>query len=245
MLMPVLAQLVEQYQGKFFLAKVDTDAEQALAARYGIRSLPTVKLFKDGEVVDEFLGVQPERSIRALLDRHIPRASDAAVDQALAELRAGDPLAAARRLEGVLATEPNNDRAKLELAGAYAAERHFDRAAALLDALSGDAKVDAKTVALRARLEFAQIAALAASTSELERAIAANPADSEARYQLSASCVLAGDHERALEQLLEIVRHDRKFRDPARKAMLAVFNLLGNRGELVKKYRALLSSALN
>jgi putative thioredoxin len=56
---------------------------------------------------------------------------------------------------------------------------------------------------------------------------------------------LAGDHERALEQLLEIVRHDRKFRDPARKAMLAVFNLLGNRGELVKKYRALLSSALN
>ncbi len=246
MLMPLLARLAEEYAGKFFLAKVNTDVEQGLAAQYGIRSLPTVKLFKDGRIVDDFMGVQPERTIRALLDRHIPRPSDAMIDQGITALRAGDAASAQRLLEQVLALEPNNDRARLELAGVHIAQGRFEEATALLDGLSADGKLDPRSAALRGRLEFARVAAAAPPVAELERAIAANPGDCLARYQLAAVRVLAGDYERALGELLEIVRRDRKFGDDAgRKAMLAVFNLLGSGEELVKKYRTLLSSALN
>lgn len=246
MLMPLLARLAEEYAGKFFLAKVNTDVEQSLAAQYGIRSLPTVKLFKDGRIVDEFMGVQPERTIRALLDRHIPRPSDAMIDQAIAAFRAGDAARAQRLLEQVLALEPNNDRARLELAGVHITQGRFEEATALLDGLSADGKLDPRSAALRGRLEFARVAAAAPPVAELETAIAANPGDCLARYQLAAVRVLGGDYERALAELLEIVRRDRKFGDDAgRKAMLAVFNLLGSGDELVKKYRTALSSALN
>jgi putative thioredoxin len=246
MLMPLLARLAADYAGKFFLAKINTDVEQSLAAQYGIRSLPTVKLFKDGQIVDEFMGVQPERTIRALLDRHIPRPSDAVIDRAVAALRAGHPDEAAQLLGQVLLVEPGNDRARLELAGALIAQGKFEDAALSLDGLSAQGKVDPRATALRGRLEFARVAAAAPPVEELEKTISADPNDCPARYQLAAGRVLVGDYERALPELLEIVRRDRKFGDDAgRKAMLAVFGLLGNSGELVKKYRALLSSALN
>src|SRR5712692_8819273 len=83
MLAPILAKLADEYQGKFFLAKIDTDSEKALAAKYGIRSLPTVKLFKNHEVVNEFIGVQPEKTMRALIDRCIARESDVALYNAV------------------------------------------------------------------------------------------------------------------------------------------------------------------
>src|SRR5688572_5082667 len=76
MLMPILAKLAEEYQGKFHLAKVNTDEEQALAAQYGVRSLPTVKVFKGGKIVDEFMGAQPESAVRQIIERHIERPAD-------------------------------------------------------------------------------------------------------------------------------------------------------------------------
>lgn len=246
MLMPLLAKLAEDYAGKFFLAKVNTDVEQGLATQYGVRSLPTVKLFKNGQIVDDFMGVQPEHTIRALLDRHIPRPSDAMIDKAVAAYRAGNPGEATQQLGQVLQAEPANDRARLELASVHTAQGKLDEAAALLDGLSTEAKSDPRTTALRRRLEFARVTAAAPPVAELEKTVSTNPDDCPARYQLAAARVLAGDYERALPELLEIVRRDRKFGDDAgRKAMLGVFGLLGNSGELVKKYRALLSNALN
>ena len=89
-LLPVLLKLVEEYQGKFQLAKVNTDLERELAQQQGIRSLPTLRLYKNGEVVDEILGAQPESAFRALLDEHIPRASDRLLEQALSAEAQGD-----------------------------------------------------------------------------------------------------------------------------------------------------------
>ena len=246
MLMPVLGRLAEEYRGKFFLAKVNADVEQTLAARYGVRSLPTVRLFKNGAVVDEFMGAQPERTIRALLDRHIPRESDALVHQALLELRSGNLEQAAALLQRARRIDPANDKVKIELARILTALSRLEEAAAVLDDLSADGKRDPEAVALTARLEFARIAAGAPPPTELEKRIAADPRDSEARYQLGARRLLAGDYEAALDQLLEIVRRDRRYGDgAAHKAMLKVFELLGDKPELVRKYRGLLYSALN
>lgn len=89
-LMPVLARLVDDYQGKFLLAKLNTEEQQAIAARFGIRSIPTVKLFRDGQVVDEFMGALPEAAVREFLDRHIEREPDPRLDEARERLDAGD-----------------------------------------------------------------------------------------------------------------------------------------------------------
>ena len=246
MLMPRLAQLADTYAGQFFLAKVNTDEEQALANRYGIRSLPTVKLFKNGEVVDEFMGVQPDSAIRALLDRHIPRPSDKAAAAAIAAYRAGDAKGALTALETIVADAPANDRARLLLAEILFDLGRVDEGESTLKGISAKALADPDTAAAMGKLEFARVAAGAPPLADLERGVAAHGDDLEARYQLAARQVLARDYEAAMAQLLEIVRRDRRFRDDAgRKGLLAVFNLLGGKGEAVKRYRQLLSLAMH
>ena len=244
--MPVLARLVDEYDGKFFLAKINSDAEQPLAARYGVKSLPTVKLFRNGQVVEEFMGAQPEKTIRALLDRHIPRASDALVDNALRAVHAGQPDEALTILQQAVKTDPGNDRAKLELARVHARLGHAAEAESTLASLSVEARESADAVGLKAQLEFVHIVANARPPDALLAAIAANARDSAARYELAAQLVLRQQYEAALDQLLEIVRTDRTFRDDAgRKAMVSIFNLLGGSGDIVKQYRTKLSMALN
>jgi putative thioredoxin len=246
MLMPVLEKLAGEYGGKFFLARVNSDVEQALAARYAVKSLPTVKLFRNGQPVDEFLGVQPEKTIRALLDRHIPRESDALVYNAMLAVRAGNPDEALTILQKAAEADPANDRAKLELARLHADLGHADEAETTLASLSPEVKESTDAVGLRAQLEFARIVTRARPSEELLVAIAANTRDSAARYELAAHLVLRQQYEAALDQLLEIVRTDRKFRDDAgRKAMVSLFNLLGGSGDIVKQYRTKLSMALN
>jgi putative thioredoxin len=245
-LMPLLAKLAGEYQGKFFLAKINTDQEQALAARYAIRSLPTVKIFKNGQVVDEFMGAQPERTIRTLLDRHIARPADALIDQALAAQLAGDGTAAEALLQRATQADPSNDRPKLHLAKLLFESGRTDEGEQLLGTLSAAGKNDPEVLSLRARLDFVRVAAASPPLAQLQQAVAAEPRNHEARYQLAARYVVDGAYSQALDELLEIVRRDRKFRDDAaRKAMLSVFNILGGQGEVVASYRRLLSMALN
>ncbi len=245
-LMPLLAKLADDYQGKFFLAKIDTDKEQALATQYGIRSLPTVKVFKDGLVVDEFMGAQPERALRDILDRHILRASDALIAQAMQAQGRGDAAQALGLLTRAVETDPDRDRPKLHLARLLFESGRTEDGEKTLQSLSPAGRADPEVVALRAKLEFVRLAAVSRSPEELEKAIAANPKDYEARYLLAAWRVLEGAYEPALDQLLEIVRRERKFRDDAaRKAVLAIFNILGGQGEIVTRYRKRLSMALN
>ncbi len=245
-LMPVLAKLADEYSGKFFLAKINSDTEQPLAARYGVKSLPTVKLFRNGQVVEEFMGAQPEKTIRALLDRHIPRESDTLVYSAMLAARSGKPDEALAILQQAVNSDPGNDRAKLELARLHAYLGHAAEAESTLASLSVEARESTDAVGLKAQLEFVHIVANARPPDALLTAIAANARDSAARYELAAHLVLRQQYEAALDQLLEIVRTDRKFRDDAgRKAMVSIFNLLGGTGEIVNEYRRKLSLALN
>src|SRR4030066_1623995 len=178
-LMPVLARVGDEYDGKFFLAKINSDTEQALAARYGVKSLPTVKLFRNGQVVEEVMGAQPEKTIRALLDRHIPRASDTLVDNAIQVLRAGQPDQALAILQQAVKTDPGNDRAKLELAPLHAQFGHAAEAETTLASLSVEARESAEAVGLRAQLEFVHIVAAARPPEALLTAIRSEEHTSE------------------------------------------------------------------
>lgn len=245
-LMPVLAKLAQEYGGKFFLAKVDTDQEQALAGKHGIRGLPTVKIFRNGAVVNEFSGVQPEKTIRALIDRYVARESDTQLEQALRSEAEGNRAEAVDLLTQARKTDPANDRVKLHLGRMLIAEGKLDDGETALRELSLAGRAEPEAAAVLAQLEFARIVAGAPPIPALEQQVKTNDNDMNARYQLAAREVMERRYDAALANFLEIVRRNRKFNDDAgRKAMLALFNLLGNQNELVKRYRGLLSMALN
>jgi putative thioredoxin len=143
-------------------------------------------------------------------------------------------------------TDPDRDRPKLHLARLQFESGFTDDGEKTLQALSPAGRADPEALALRARVEFVRQAAASRPADELEKAIAVNPRDLDARYQLAARRVEQGQFESALDQLMEIVRRDRKFRDDAaRKAVLSIFNILGGQGEIVTRYRKQLSLALN
>ncbi|MGD2137161.1 MAG: thioredoxin [Gammaproteobacteria bacterium] len=245
MQLPVLGKLLEEYAGKFELAKVNTDEQQVLAREHGIRSLPTMRLYKDGEIVEEILGAQPESTLRTLLDRHIERESDRLRLQAIELYDGGDREAAFRLLDEAHKSDPENHRLVLEYAGMCLKDGRLDTAADLLAGLPVEFREAAEAARLRALLEFASVARDAPPAAELEAATSRNPEDLEARYQLAAQHILAGRMEEAMEILLYILQHDRAFRDDAgRTGLLAVFNLLGNEGELVSTYRRKLFNAI-
>ncbi len=245
MLMPILAKLADEYQGRFLLAKVNTDEEQALAFQFGIRSLPTVQLFRNGQVVDQFMGALPEGQVRAFLDNHLPRASDGLLEHAQAAIAAGDLAGARSFLERVRREDPGHKRLPIVEAQWLAASGEIDQALATINHLSIELADDPEVAALRGRLNFAQAVKQAPAESELTARLASNPRDSEARYQLAAYLVLRGDYEGALEHLLELIRRDRAYGDDAgRKGMIAIFDLLGSGHELVTRYRAKMMSAL-
>lgn len=244
-LMPLLSKIAREYAGKFVLAKVNTDEEQKLAGAHGIRGLPTVKLFRNGKAVGEFSGAQPEKTIRALLDAHIPRESDVRAEAALAEYRAGRIEAGLTQLRAALAGDAKNDRVRLRLAQALIEQGHEGEAEEVLRGLSIAGAAQPEAAAVMARLEFARIAGKE-DVAALRARHAQAPDDLAVRYRLGAALVLQGEHEAGLEQFLEILRRDRRFQDgAAHKAVLAAFNLLGNQGDLVKRYRVQLSLALN
>lgn len=244
-LMPVLASLAEEYQGKFLLGKVDTEKEPEIAAQFGIRGIPNVKLFRDGQPVDEFTGALPERAIRTFLDKHVARESDAQVAQARERLLAGDAEGAIDLLHTARATDPDNPRVTVTLAEAQIAAGDIAAAEATLDSLPADERDKPGVTALRSRLFFEGEVAGAPAATELEARLAADPDDSEARYQLALRKVVDEDCETAMELLLELMQKNRKFGDDAgRRGLLKVFELLGD-DPRVNRYRKRMANLLN
>lgn len=245
MLAPILDALADELGGKLLVAKINTEEQRELAARYGIRSLPTVKLFKGGRPVDEFLGALPESEIRAFLDRHLERKSDQLLLQAETLLARGETEAAAELVAQARSADPDNPRTRIADARVKVRLGDFAAAEKTLDALPLDRQGDPEVQALRARMLFGQAVRDAPGMEQLRQRLAADPDDSEARYQLAARQVVTEDYAAALEGFYTLLRKDRRYGDDAaRKAMLQVFELLGGSGDLVSRYRAKMMSAL-
>lgn len=246
-LMPMLAQIAESYQGELLLAKVDCDAEQDIVARFGIRSLPTVVLFKDGQPVDGFAGAQPESQVRAMLEPHVqlppPPASDPLqqAQDAFAESRFAE---AEALLKSVL-TEDNSNGAALILYARCLAERgELGEARQVLDAVKGD-EHKAALAAAKAQLTFLGEAGQLPDAAELKSRLAQNPQDDEAAYQLAVQQLSRQQYEAALEGLLKLFQRNRGYADGLpHKTLLQVFELLGNEHPLVGTYRRKLFAAL-
>lgn len=245
-LKPILEKLAAEYQGKFVLAKVNSDENHELANRYGVRGIPNVKAFVDGELVDEFSGALPESAVREFLDRLIPSPGDELRLQAMAIYRQGDAAKALQMLAQASQVDPANERVRIDAAEIMLDTGEVAEAKRLLSSLHPATQGESRVMGLLARLEFADRSQDLGDAASLEQRIRDNGNDLDARLQLANLLVSKQQYEPALNQLLEIINRDRAFGDDAgRKTMLSVFNLLGGQGELVSRYRRLLASALN
>ncbi|MEG8234597.1 thioredoxin [Pseudomonas orientalis] len=246
-LMPMLAQIAESYRGELLLAKVDCEAEQDIVARFGIQSLPTVVLVKDGQPVDGFAGAQPESAVRAMLEPHVQMPPPAAADpleqaQALfAEGRISDAEAILVALLG----EDNTNAAALILYARCLAERgELDEAQTVLDAVKGDDH-KAALAGAKAQITFLRQAADLPDSADLKSRLAQNPQDDEAAYQLSIQQLARQQYDAALEGLLKLFVRNRSYSEGLpHKTLLQVFELLGNDHPLVTVYRRKLFAAL-
>ena len=236
--MPMLAKLAEEYAGKFHLAKVDTEQEQQLAAHFQIKSLPTMKLFVNGQPVDERMGALPESEIRAFLDQFLTSESDEILSAARIASREGRLDEANDLMNQALAKDPANADLKIEIAQLVMSQGDTEAAVALLDSLDEEASKKDSAVRLRAEIEMAERLKDLPTIDDIEQRLAANPDDLQALIDKANYLSTQGDYEPAMETLLRVMTLDRQFQDDAgRTALLALFDMLGGEHPSVQKYR--------
>lgn len=244
---PMLEALAAEYNGAFVLAKVDVDAEKELGAAFQIRSIPTVVLVKDGQLVDGFQGALPLGQLREFLTHHQiePAAADEPpAEDAASEPPAVDPQAEVARLHGEIEAAPDNAELKLELAVALLQTGAFDDAERLLDALPANLSTDDRAVRARARLGFATLLKDAPPVETLQAAVDADGSDLHARHLLGVHHIVAGRSQDGLEQFIEMLRRDRAYQDGlARRTLIDAFRIIEDE-DLVGQYRRKMSSLL-
>jgi len=243
---PILEKLAAEYQGRFRLAKINSDENQALAGQFGVRGIPNVKAVVDGQIVNEFTGALPESAVREFIDALLPSPAEPLRLEALAARARGEGDATRKLLLQAIHLDPRHEQARLDLIDVLLDAGDLTEAQRLLDEIAASAKDRNRIESLSARLALSQGAAPGADETSLLSRLAADPADLEARLALANLQAVKQDYRAALEQLLEMVRRDRAFQDDTgRKTMLQIFSLLGPDSDLVREYRGKLSAAIN
>ena len=232
---PVLEKLAGEQSDRWALAKLDTEAFPHISARYGIRSIPNVKLFVDGEVVDEFVGALPEPAVVEWLGKAIPsryRAQLADARRMLSDSGTGHAL---EILRPIVDAEPDNDEALVLTARAILRD-DAEQAATMVNAVQLGSPYYDEAEAIRALVStFARVDEPGRLPESAVKDV----------YVRALHSTRTGDFEAALEGLIDVVRKDRRYDDDgARKGCIAIFNLLGNDHELTRRFRSALSSAL-
>jgi putative thioredoxin len=244
MLMPRLVRLAGEFGGRFLLIMLNTNELGQLAHGHGVVSLPTIKVYRHGKVVDTLHGAESESVLRDFIRKQLTDSTDTLLRNALSTHARGprlDPIA-----EAALA-DPQNTHIPLDLAKLLVLQGRYAQADDLLQALPAEVHEEMPELRqLAIHVSVLRTARDAPPIQELEQAIAADPDNLKARYQLSAACLVANDYDTAMHQLLEIAKCDRRFRnDAGRVGLDALFELLGDDDERVVRYRALLQASMH
>jgi putative thioredoxin len=242
---PMLEKLANEFNGAFRLGKVDVDKNQELAGMFGIRSIPTVMLVKDGQIVDGFAGALPEGQLREFLSRHVQALDGDVEETADADAApAESPEQTINRLQQEIATAPDRAELKLDLAIALAQAGHAAAAETELNALPANLATDARAVRLRSQLDLVRALEGKPALDVLQQRVQANPQDWEAHDLLGVRLLLGDDPATGLEHWLLLLEKARDWNEgQAKKRLLAAFNTLDD-AELVGRYRRRMASLL-
>ncbi len=248
-LTPMLEKVVKSYAGKVRLVKINVDEHPGIAGQLRVQSLPTVYAFRDGRPLDGFMGAQPESAVRAFVDRLVGEEAEADVATVLATaeqaMEEGDVQAAAEIFAGVLQEHKQNPIALAGLARCYLQTGDIDRAEQMIALVPPEERKIAAVEQVKAALELARKAPKGDQQGELEKRLAANPADPQARFDLAVALAARGKKAEAVEHLLELVRRDRKWNDEAaRKQLVQFFEAWGFKDPAAIDGRRRLSSLL-
>jgi putative thioredoxin len=232
---PILEKLETAYEGRFKLAKLNSDDQPEIAGQlsqaFGVRSIPFCVLFHNGQPVDGFVGALPEAQIRQFLDKHVPTENALEAEEQAEEAQAlaaeGDGDAALARLQQAVAIDPANDTARCEYVKLLLELGLTELARTAYEPMAGKAIVDLRIAALGHWLAASERAASARSPEQLAAAIAANRRDFDARFELAQVHFAAGRFTQAMDELLEIVMRDKAWNDEAaRKTYVAILELM-------------------
>jgi putative thioredoxin len=243
-LTPVLEGLAAQYNGQFILAKVDCDAEQMVASQFGLRAIPTVYLFQNGQPVDGFQGPQPEEAIRALLDKVLPREEELKAQEAMALIQEGKHIDALPLLNDAWQLSNQDSQIGLLLAETQLVLNRPDDAEAVLKTVPMQDQ-DTRYQSLVAQIELLKQAADTPEIQQLQQQVASNPTDAALASQLALQLHQVGRNEEALELLFGHLKTDLAAADgQARKMFQEILAALGTGDALASKYRRQLYALL-
>jgi putative thioredoxin len=243
-LKPILEKLAVEYDGRFLLAKVNTDENPEIAGAYGVRGIPNVKAFAGGELVDEFTGALPEAGVRRFLEKLVPSPAERLRHAARDALAQGDRATAEGQLREALALEAGNDAARIDLAELLVAREDYDGADAALAAIPEERRDD-RAAALAAKAALWKRGQSLPDLATLKASVEARPEDLTARLGYAERLAAEGQLRSALDELIEVVRRDRgERREHARKTIVALFGMAADQPDLVDEYRRKLAGAL-
>lgn len=234
----ILSNLAGSYEGRFLLVSVNTDEQKRLSERFGVRSLPNLKLFRHGELVAEYHGVQPEADYPRIVEQFVAKQLDDTSRRAVAAWQAGNAEAALQILAEAAVESPDNLTFPALMSKILLREGRAEDAHALLSALPETAQAADEVSGLLAHLDLILTARTDNDYATLQKRIDDDPEDVDSRYQLAAKLLVDDQLEPALEQLLFVARQHATYRNGmARKGMKAVLDMLDPTNEKVARYR--------
>lgn len=245
-LTPVLEKLANDLNGLFVLAKVNSESEQSLSQQYQIRSIPSVLVFKNGEMVDQFNGVQTEGFIRELIEKHSTTEADNLRNQAFESIQSGNFDEGKSLLLKAESLAPENITIQIDLAHLEARDKAYDAAKKRLNKFCLADRENDQVVSLLNKIELALVSENAPDISVLEKTLNETPDDHLSRYQLAIQLINHDNYEAGLEHLIYILIRDNQFQDgDVKKSLLATFSLLGDEHPLVGKFRRKMFNAMH
>ncbi len=236
-LWPVLEKLANDYKGQFLLANVDTNKEKQLAHDCGVNSVPTVKLFINGEVIDQIHGYDSPDSFKKMLDKYLARESDKDLAAAVAQYQNGEKEAAFDQLNKLVFIDPENTRIQLVFAKLLMKEEAYEQAYDLLEKTPLKNENE-EAVVLMTNALFLSTAQKATSLEELQKQLEEKPGDQEILFKICSQKMMQSNFSEAMDVLLKIIKLDYAWRDGiASLCMRGLFIMLGKDNPLVIEYR--------
>ena len=245
-LKPILEKLAEEYQGKFFLAKINADENQALSAQFGVRGIPSVKAVYNGKIINEFSGALPEPAVREFLEQIIPNESETQRQEAMAIYDSGDIQTAMALLNKAIAQDENNFNAKVNLATLLFENNEPQAAKDVIEKLPANVQLEESVRELLTKIELSERTSELPDKQTLLQQVQQDDTNLQARIDLANHYIGEQAYDEAFELLFDVLKKDRHFGDDAaRKTMLSVFTLLGPQDPRVRSARKTLASLLN